>query len=173
MCRTHWSGPNRDHSTRVIIRRPGSRIRIVHSCSLLARGGHRNDGGPESHARSAGIFESPFGSRVYCAASNGTGWEALPSGGAQLTEIPRQKKAQPYGLRLRFHQRRRFWRSASPPVGRRHNEIIPELCPQCKRFLLPCNILWTFHENSIYINQLTRWHPPLSSARRGQVCAHG
>jgi hypothetical protein len=43
----------------------------------------------------AGIYGSPFGQRVYCAASNGTGCAPLPSGRAQQAEIPRQKKAQP------------------------------------------------------------------------------
>ena len=49
----------------------------------------------------AGIYGSPFGQRVYCAASNRTGWETLPSGRAQQAEIPRQKKAQPEEVALK------------------------------------------------------------------------
>jgi len=54
---------------------------------------------------------------------------AAPSSGSH------KKKRNPRGLRLRFHQRRRFWRSAS--TGSRHVPILPSQSPKCKRFLLP------------------------------------
>ena len=49
----------------------------------------------------AGIYDRPFAQHVYCAASNGTDWEPLPSGRAQQAEIPRQKKAQPVKVALK------------------------------------------------------------------------
>lgn len=95
----------------------------------------------------AGIYDRPFAQHVYCAASNGTDWEPLPSGRTQQAEIPRQKKKRNLKrLRLRFHQRRRFWRSAPPPVRRRHNQIIPKTRPKCKRLLLLCIILRTINK---------------------------
>jgi len=41
---------------------------------------------------------------------------------------------------LKFHQRRRFWRSVSTLWSVEHDHIMPLNETECKRFLLLCNI---------------------------------
>ena len=51
-----------------------------------------------------------------------------------------KKKRNPGGSRLRFHQRRRFWRSVLAPGGAEHRSIMRSSWTKCKRLLLLCNM---------------------------------
>jgi hypothetical protein len=56
-----------------------------------------------------------------------------------------QKKAQPRGVALRFHQRRRFWRiCADTCKDAQRDTIMSSNLPPCKHFLLLCN---KYYEN--------------------------
>ncbi len=67
------------------------------------------------------------------------GWRSDDSG-RKYRGRKRQKKAQPRGVALRFHQRRRFWRiCADTCKDAQRDTIMSANRSQCKHFLLLCN----------------------------------